>query len=99
MSQSLAKIYIHLVFSTKGRADTIPKANLEEVHAYMAEIFNNHGCPAIQGGFFISVPDIHRGKPLCYVISPFDFPFGRRAKPSGRAPSARIGLCFMKNRG
>lgn len=29
MSQSLAKIYIHLVFSTKGRTDTIPKANLE----------------------------------------------------------------------
>jgi hypothetical protein len=48
MSQSLAKIYIHLVFSTKGRTDTIPKANLEDVHAYMAEIFNNHGCPAIQ---------------------------------------------------
>ena len=50
MSQSLAKIYIHLVFSTKGRADTIPRANLEDVHAYMAEIFNNHGCPAIQVG-------------------------------------------------
>ena len=32
MAQSLAKIYIHLVFSTKGRTDTIPKANLEEVH-------------------------------------------------------------------
>ena len=50
MSQSLAKIYIHLVFSTKGRTDTIPRANLEDVHAYMAEIFNNHGCPAIQVG-------------------------------------------------
>ena len=36
MSQSLAKIYIHLVFSTKGRTDTNPKANLEEIHAYMA---------------------------------------------------------------
>ena len=50
MSQSLSKIYIHLVFSTKGRTDTIPKAHLSEVHAYMAEIFNNHGCPAIQVG-------------------------------------------------
>ena len=29
MAQSLAKIYIHLVFSTKGRTDTIPKANME----------------------------------------------------------------------
>ena len=35
MAQSLAKIYIHLVFSTKGRKDTIPKANLEEIHAYI----------------------------------------------------------------
>ena len=50
MSQSLAKIYIHLVFSTKGRTDTIPKDHLPEVHAYVAEIFNNHGCPTIQVG-------------------------------------------------
>lgn len=50
MPQSLAKIYVHLVFSTKGRTDTIPKAHIAEVHAYVAEIFNNHGCPAIQVG-------------------------------------------------
>jgi REP element-mobilizing transposase RayT len=50
MPQSLAKIYVHLVFSTKGRTDTIPKAHLAEVHAYVAEIFNNHGCLAIQVG-------------------------------------------------
>ena len=50
MSQSLSKIYVHLVFSTKGRTDTIPKQHLLEVHAYVAEIFNNHGCPAIQVG-------------------------------------------------
>ena len=50
MPQSLAKIYIHLVFSTKGRRDMIPKARLSEVHAYVAEVFNNHGCPAIQVG-------------------------------------------------
>ena len=50
MSQSLAKIYVHLVFSTKGRTDTIPTAHLADVHAYMAEIFNNRGCPAIQVG-------------------------------------------------
>ena len=50
MAQSLAKIFIHLVFSTKGRTDTIPKAHLTEIHAYMAEIFNSHGCPAIQVG-------------------------------------------------
>ena len=50
MPQSLSKIYVHLVFSTKGRTETIPKTHLAEVHAYVAEIFNNHGCPAIQVG-------------------------------------------------
>ena len=50
MPQSLAKIYVPLVVSTKGRRGTIPKAHLSEVHAYVAEIFNNHGCPAIQVG-------------------------------------------------
>ena len=50
MSQSLTKIYIHLVFSTKGRMDTIPEAHLTEVHAYVAGILNNQGCPAIQVG-------------------------------------------------
>jgi len=41
MPQSLSKIYVHLVFSTKGRTETIPKTHLAEVHAYVAEIFNN----------------------------------------------------------
>ncbi|MBR5678214.1 MAG: IS200/IS605 family transposase [Paludibacteraceae bacterium] len=50
MPQSLSKLYVHLVFSTKRRADTIPKSHLAEVHAYIAEIFNNHGCPAVQVG-------------------------------------------------
>ena len=50
MPQSLSKIYVHLVFSTKGRTETIPKTHLPEVHAYVAEIFNNHGCLAIQVG-------------------------------------------------
>jgi len=47
MSQSLAKIYTHLVFSTKGRTETLPKQHLAEVHAYVAEILNQNHCPAI----------------------------------------------------
>ena len=50
MSQSLAKLYVHLVFSTKGRTDTLPKQHLDEVHAYVAEILNTNYCPAIQVG-------------------------------------------------
>lgn len=47
MPQSLAKNYIHLVFSTKGRTESLPKLHLAEVHAYIAEILNNNRCPAI----------------------------------------------------
>lgn len=47
MPQSLAKNYIHLVFSTKGRSESLSKQHLAEVHAYIAEILNNNHCPAI----------------------------------------------------
>lgn len=50
MPQSLAKLYTHLVFSTKGRTETLPKNHLEEIHKYVAEILNNIHCPAIQVG-------------------------------------------------
>ncbi len=47
MSQSLSKIYVHLVFSTKGRTETLPKQHLPEIHAYIAEILNQNQCPAL----------------------------------------------------
>lgn len=50
MPQSLAKIYTHLVFSTKGRTETIPKQHLAEVHAYVAGILNDNKCPAVKVG-------------------------------------------------
>lgn len=50
MPQSLAKIYTHLVFSTKGRTETIPKQHLADVHAYVARILNDNKCPAVKVG-------------------------------------------------
>lgn len=47
MPQSLAKLYTHLVFSTKGRTDTLPKQHLDDVHAYVAGIMNEMKCPAV----------------------------------------------------
>lgn len=38
------------MFSTKGRTDTIPKARLKEIHAYLAQILNNNNCSAISVG-------------------------------------------------
>jgi len=47
MSKSLTKLYVHVVFSTKGRTDTIPKTHLKEVFAYIAEILNKHDSQAL----------------------------------------------------
>ena len=44
MSQSLARLHIHLVFSTKGRAAWIADEFRDELHAYMATVLNNLGC-------------------------------------------------------
>ena len=50
MSQSLAKIILHIVFSTKNRANLIPKHLLQEIHSYIAEVSRNHGSEAFRVG-------------------------------------------------
>ena len=44
MSQSLSRLHIHLVFSTKGREPRLSNALRDEIHAYMAAVLNNTGC-------------------------------------------------------
>lgn len=46
MPQSLAKIYLHLIFSTKGRIPIINGQIREPLHAYMATVLKNLGCHA-----------------------------------------------------
>jgi putative transposase len=52
MSQSLAKILVHIVFSTKDRRPLLTDGGLRiELHAYMGGILKNHDCqPIIVGG-------------------------------------------------
>lgn len=50
MPQSLAQIYIHLVFSTKHRERTIPGDLQFRLHAYLAGAMNSIDCPAVQIG-------------------------------------------------
>ena len=42
MSQSLVKIYVHIIFSTKDRRDSIPKVLLPELHSYIAGIMRRN---------------------------------------------------------
>lgn len=51
MPQSLAQIYLHIVFSTKGRRPFLQdKAFRTKLHAYMAGAFQGLGSPALKIG-------------------------------------------------
>ena len=50
MAQSLSKILIHLVFSTKDRQDIIAPEVASALHAYVAGSCTALGCPAVRVG-------------------------------------------------
>lgn len=48
MSQSLANIVVHLVFSTKGRRQLLRDEERTQLHAYITGILKNHDSPLIE---------------------------------------------------
>lgn len=50
MSQSLSKIYIHLIFHIKTTSLGICEWDLERVHSYIGQLVNTTGCHVIQVG-------------------------------------------------
>ena len=51
MPQSLAKIYVHIVFSTKNRFPFLSDPAIrKEMHAYLGGTFNELDCPIISVG-------------------------------------------------
>ena len=47
MPQSLARLHIHLIFSTKNRQRILRADVRQSLHAYMATVLQNLGCPAM----------------------------------------------------
>jgi REP element-mobilizing transposase RayT len=47
MPQSLARLHVHLVFSTKNRAPVLHEAVRPSLHAYLATVLHNLECPAV----------------------------------------------------
>jgi putative transposase len=45
MPQSLACLHIHLIFSTRNREGVLADHVREDMHAYMAAVLNDYGCP------------------------------------------------------
>jgi putative transposase len=50
MPQSLSKILVHLIFSTKHREPTINDIVRPHLHAYLVGILDNLKCPSLQTG-------------------------------------------------
>ena len=51
MPQSLAQVYVHVVFSTKNRTPVMASADLRrQMHAYLATVFKGHDCRPITIG-------------------------------------------------
>jgi len=51
MSQSLAQIYVHLVFSTKNRTPWLKDgSHRQELHRYLHGVCRNQNCPAVAVG-------------------------------------------------
>ncbi len=44
MAQSLSKIYVHLIFSTKNRERILPDEIRPDLHAYMGGTLKGLGC-------------------------------------------------------
>jgi putative transposase len=48
MPQSLAQIYVHIVFSTKERRASLQNKDIrDETHRYLGGVCNNLGCPVL----------------------------------------------------
>jgi len=50
MPQSLAKPYIHLIFSTKHRERLLMSSVRSSLHAYLAAVLKNQECPTLNVG-------------------------------------------------
>lgn len=50
MSQSLSKIYLHIVFHVKNTSPTIEEEHWERVHSYIGGLVNTTGCQVLRVG-------------------------------------------------
>lgn len=48
MPQSLSKIYVHLIFSTKARERSLPDEIRTDLHAYMGGTLKGLGCLPVE---------------------------------------------------
>jgi len=93
MPQSLAAIYIHLVFSTKNRAPVLMPAMLGDLHGYCAGTLAGLDCAPIQVG---GVSDhihalfrMNRTSPLANIVRDVKIATSKWIKENVRRPETR----------
>ena len=52
MPQSLSRVLVHLIFSTKGRVALLSPEIQAELHPYLAAVLRNDDCPPLRVGGF-----------------------------------------------
>jgi putative transposase len=50
MSQSLSRVLVHLIFSTKNRERFLTPEIRKELHPYLGAVLSEYGCPPLQSG-------------------------------------------------
>jgi REP element-mobilizing transposase RayT len=50
MAQSLSRVLVHLIFSTKNRVPILTPAIQSELHPFLATTLTNNGCPSLRVG-------------------------------------------------
>lgn len=72
MPQSLAKIYIHLVFSTKNRHSFLPRDPFGDLHKYARGIFQDLKCHLLEMNNVVDhvhmIFDLHRTVDIAEVV-------------------------------
>jgi putative transposase len=88
MPQSLSQVYVHLIFSPKGREPLLRGSRRGQMHAYWAAVRNNHSSPAIRVGG--TVDHIHalfrlsKNRALAEVVEESKTSSSRWIKTQGR---------------
>ena len=72
MAQSLAKLLVHLVYSTKHRARRLPHQPYRELHAFCGGVLKNHKCHLVEMNnvedHVHALLDLHRTEALSDIV-------------------------------
>ena len=89
MGQSLSKMFVHLVFSTKHREPLLVQPLRGQVHAYLATVLKNQDSPAVKvGGASDHVHILFRlskNRALAQVVEEIKTSSSKWIKTQGRA--------------